>query len=420
MEDKEMQEIYNPQSGEKVIIAKKPFWREWRFWVYSVIAVLLLLVSVSSMATACAAINAGVGREEEQSSFVSRERKEAYYNPDYASYSSVPNTIWNYATPMKYKCEGESEYTDLELSRYAGLSGSYCVVGFITMSYRYMVPYTIEIYKNGVWYQEWTFTDLGDVSVSSAIRYSSGDYIWIFEHNPYYDGLTEGLTYVNDFDAVTSNHDQLVSFGALNSFQKDYDFSTSSWTIFGYDVCTYTQESDYRYLALWFLKAPGGTWFVHLTESGFFSSMTAADISANSIGYWNLRSEDPFAPGAFNAENWRIISVAGGVVVAVQNAFAMNNYVRFLKDGVAYDRYQIGYDDGKEAGYAQGYAVGRVDGANSVDPESLTNTLVAVFQQPFNQIYRFFNFNILGLNILGLATALISIFIIIKVVKKIL
>lgn len=95
--------------------------------------------------------------------------------------------------------------------------------------------------------------------------------------------------------------------------------------------------------------------------------------------------------------------------------------------GTALQNYSDGYDqgfaDGDSAGYNRGYAVGSevgyANGVNSADPESLTNTLVAVFQQPFDQIYRFFNFNVLGLNILGLVTGLITIFVVIKVVKKI-
>lgn len=101
MEDKEMQEVYNPQSGEKIVLKKKVFYKEWRFWVWSLIAFMLFVVSLSSLVTACAAINAGVGTDQGTSQ-VSRERKGAYYSPDYvADYGTSVGYVYNYVCDLK-------------------------------------------------------------------------------------------------------------------------------------------------------------------------------------------------------------------------------------------------------------------------------------------------------------------------------
>lgn len=96
--------------------------------------------------------------------------------------------------------------------------------------------------------------------------------------------------------------------------------------------------------------------------------------------------------------------------------------------------YVNGYDAGNSAGYSSGVAVGSSDGysngymmgfeAGRTDALTNDNVLagmfVTAFQQPFNQLYRFLNFNLLGVNFLALFTAFITVSVGLIVIKKVL
>lgn len=91
----------------------------------------------------------------------------------------------------------------------------------------------------------------------------------------------------------------------------------------------------------------------------------------------------------------------------------MTNY------GGQYDNgYNAGYEDGRREGATEGYNRGYADGTTG--GKALMNMFVAAFQQPFNQIYRFLNFNLLGINLLSLFTALLTLSIGIIIIKKVL
>lgn len=103
--------------------------------------------------------------------------------------------------------------------------------------------------------------------------------------------------------------------------------------------------------------------------------------------------------------------------------YSEDTYLGYLLP-LYYQSYTAGYQNGYEIGYSSGYDVGwdasKTYWQSLVNPESLTETLVTVFQQPFNQIWRFLNFNILGLNLLALGCGLVTTFLVIKVIKKLL
>lgn len=83
------------------------------------------------------------------------------------------------------------------------------------------------------------------------------------------------------------------------------------------------------------------------------------------------------------------------------------------------------YDSGYQDGYSQGYDDGKVVGINQGESQAvsgqkaLVTMFVTAFQQPFDQIYRFLNFNVLGLNILALFTSLLTLSIGIIIIKKV-
>lgn len=106
------------------------------------------------------------------------------------------------------------------------------------------------------------------------------------------------------------------------------------------------------------------------------------------------------------------------------------------KVGAYADGYNDGYHDatesgdafdaGKEIGYGQGYQTGVTDGRNQGYAEATGGTkalaymFVTAFQQPFDQLYRFLNFNLLGINLLALFSALVTLSLGIYVLKKVL
>lgn len=103
-----------------------------------------------------------------------------------------------------------------------------------------------------------------------------------------------------------------------------------------------------------------------------------------------------------------------------------NAFVSFLNENLySTEAFNNGYSAGKTDGYVNGYdvgyGVGKADGyaaGTSTQTSTLTETLVYIFQAPFDQIYRFFNFNILGVNILALVCSLITVMLVVFVVKK--
>lgn len=83
------------------------------------------------------------------------------------------------------------------------------------------------------------------------------------------------------------------------------------------------------------------------------------------------------------------------------------------------------YDEGYDAGYDEGYDAGKIAGINQGEAQAvggskaLVTMFVTAFQQPFDQIYRFLNFNVLGLNVLALFTSLLTLSIGIIIIKKV-
>lgn len=401
MEDNEMREVYNPQSGEKVVIKKKPFYQDWKFWLYSVLALFLMIISVSSMVTACSAVQAGVGHKEE-SSFVQRDRKGAYYHSSY-NYPTEPGFIYNY---------GDYLYINDSFSSPNVITTINFTSAVFRSAYSYQGSWEMDVYKDG----DFFITIDVESGQSRSIAISSSSYYWLFVRDMYASGYIAGLEVNRQFGSIEYSGNSIRMVDLENVAQWYASTNEKHWRLISY----YDRGEEYYVSVSAFNNVVSGYWNVYVVPGvqSYPNSTYAGNNAVSVYQFPGSTDEDLFERDV----SYDAIYKGSVLVNGTLNTVYFDRYEYYVSLGGLDlpDLYQQGYDAGYDEAKDIWYAQGKVDGANSVEPDTLTNTLVAVFQQPFNQIYRFFNFNILGLNILGLATALISVFVIIKVVKKIL
>lgn len=90
------------------------------------------------------------------------------------------------------------------------------------------------------------------------------------------------------------------------------------------------------------------------------------------------------------------------------------NYFNILGDDFYNEGYHDGYEDGYDIGYADGYGDGvNVDGTTA----TIFNGIMTIGLTPINFFLGIFNFNILGINITGFVTALLSVCLVIIVLR---
>lgn len=147
------------------------------------------------------------------------------------------------------------------------------------------------------------------------------------------------------------------------------------------------------------------------------------------LGYYNYDNGVYFTydNGVCN-ECWNelglvIYNGAGDIYIA-GNAFY--NYGAGYNDaeGSAYD---VGYNAGVDAGYSQGYDVGVNDGyhngygvgVNDSNQYTFYNLFGAVLDAPVKVFSDLFNFELLGVNLLGLITGLFTLAVVIVIIKKV-
>lgn len=108
----------------------------------------------------------------------------------------------------------------------------------------------------------------------------------------------------------------------------------------------------------------------------------------------------------------------------IENAFRENQEYK-----VGYDSgYKVGHSDGEVAGYSSGnsvgynsgYNVGYQDGVNSSNTYSFFNLISAVIDAPVQAFMGLFNFELLGVNLAGFFTGLLTLAFILTVVKLLL
>lgn len=116
---------------------------------------------------------------------------------------------------------------------------------------------------------------------------------------------------------------------------------------------------------------------------------------------------------AFDVAHW------GDIKVGAYHQGYQQGYVDGQQDPTAYQTgYDAGYEDGHDAGEIAGYNRGVGDGTSG--SQSLAHMFRVAFQLPFDQLYAYLNFNLLGINFASLFTALITVSLGIIVIKKVL
>lgn len=82
--------------------------------------------------------------------------------------------------------------------------------------------------------------------------------------------------------------------------------------------------------------------------------------------------------------------------------------------------YNKGYLTGESYGYNSGYSEGYYAGLETAENTSLSGLLITVVSAPFNMVYDFLDFSILGYNLNGLFFSLLSLCVVIAVIRWIL
>lgn len=84
--------------------------------------------------------------------------------------------------------------------------------------------------------------------------------------------------------------------------------------------------------------------------------------------------------------------------------------------------YDFGYEDGEQHGYTEGYNVGYSAGeANATNlGEAGARVILTAVEAPFNVVTQWLNFEVLGVNLLGLLFSILAISIIVIILKKVL
>lgn len=112
-------------------------------------------------------------------------------------------------------------------------------------------------------------------------------------------------------------------------------------------------------------------------------------------------------------------------VSRVEVRFSSDSFMRqisnYIENSTNYDN---GYNAGRDIGYGEGYRVGRTDGFNegaSMDTAAVTifNGILNIALVPVNFFLAMFNFEILGINISSLVSALLSVCMVIIVIRMI-
>lgn len=264
----------------------------------------------------------------------------------------------------------------------------------------------LDVYCDGVFYKRVPVMWNHEASWNNSYAFDlpASHYYWFFNADMYSVGYSAGYdagaAQVLGFDSVGTN--------AMYSFDNDL----TGLTNYSYPMFDFV-DADLAARSVWLVPYSGTS----LVRAKFVvkDGYDVSDDNIRTIGECYLDGTSNVFSGSGTYSDY---SSANSVIKTVYNNALSRGIFRFVSSDVS--PYATGYSKGYSDGESVGYTLGKVDGANSVHPEALTNTLVAVFQQPFNQIYRFFNFNVLGLNILGLVCGLLSVFIVIKVIKKVL
>ena len=151
-----------------------------------------------------------------------------------------------------------------------------------------------------------------------------------------------------------------------------------------------------------------GTYSIYKTQDIYYYDVNGAYVR---FGFVCINSDTSWWNNFNFTDRTYFISLVQDGNTYYENGYT-NGYNQGLVDGNS-QGYQEGYNAGHGVGYADGYNAGRNDGSDY----SFNGLIGAVIDAPVSAFTSLLNFELFGINILGLVTGLISVGIIILIVK---
>lgn len=282
----------------------------------------------------------------------------------------------------------------------------------VTYSYTFT---SSDLYYIDTYFHSYSANYLATCLFSASSSYLSGtDYITItpYFYNVSVSGLNLSYNDYSLFIAENGTYIEKDSFKITRGTYLDAMFSYSSTGINSY--------GDYYMVRLY-------------SSSNFNCNVVKIVLSISSD--INI----PSAPNGFKYLSLHYYDVNGEYIVfsfIVSDSFVFNTrtyyltsnftdndiYIQGVTDG--YNQgYNIGLNDGYDKGFSAGEIVGFDDGYNNgindSNQYSFYNLFGAVLDAPVKVFSGLFNFNLLGVNLLGLITGLFTLAVVIVILKKV-
>lgn len=236
--------------------------------------------------------------------------------------------------------------------------------------------------------------------------------------------------YQESYKYVQSLEKDSISCESQNSMQY-LDILNSNNTNNSYFnfYLTYVNNEGYFYIPLLVYISENwlgdislkGTSVVYGVKGDSFGSYPSVyDFSLNFDSYHTFFYKVILSNGAFievlapcpvNSPVYQTTSTIGGFSY---NGSYQDGYNSGLSDGEA-----LGYNKGYNAGDSVGYSRGYNDGANSANNYTFFSLVSAVIDAPIQAFMGLFNFEILGINLAGFFTGLLTLAFIITIVRLI-
>lgn len=304
-----------------------------------------------------------------------------------------------------------------------------CIIAFCTMINK----------KNSAY--AWTYDSSSQVLTSQ----NHFDNAWLRSRLQYWNDTS------SQFELRNYNYNETFSY---NSISSDFTMSTYGPTDFELfntskglypfgvsdvqDMCLYFEYIEGGDLEFYTYNASGQQIGYYIISDGDSGYLSLGDIGNTCVSCYctswasyieNITLRYGVRTGSFSYEQPNISFInENGVAQYGQNQYNEGYSVGY-QEGVN-SSYNVGYsegyaegenvgiDEGKEIGQDIGYEIGYSEGAQSNFETNGFKTLISsIFMYPVNMIKGVFNFEFMGINVLGLITFVISIGIVIFVIS---
>lgn len=247
-------------------------------------------------------------------------------------------------------------------------------------------------------------------STSQSATY---DYAGHFSSDAYIDtnivnlGNNSSCYFVSYFNVECDvNYDDSVSYLAYNF---DFNYHLDCYTLSSSNVSTLVESYDYVVSAPW-----------EITPSSYSQEFERCYVwiyNRNSTLIFDFQYDS----ATVDSTTFDISSTGINTGVRFDITFDGSSYINLLENSIS-SRYEEGFDDGYTLGHQEGYDEGYSDGisgAMDVNSESfiIFNGILNVAMIPINVFLAIFNFEIFGINVTSLVTALLSVAVLIIVIR---